>query len=121
MEVKVYKENKQSQEDYNAAKIYICHDLPHICIDSDIIYNVYILLDSCIRAQGSRKEHFSVENFTLHTIVRRQIHAGVKCLQNKYNNVTTEKSHDIDSHTLKNPSCEICSLTSALMFFITCY
>ncbi len=69
-----------------------------IYFDSDV-YNVYVLLDSCIRAQGNRKEDFCAENYSLHTMVRGQMHAGVKCLQNIINNVTIEKQIMILLHT----------------------
>ncbi len=36
MEVKAYKKNKQLQENYNAPKIYLCHDFPHLNFDSDV-------------------------------------------------------------------------------------
>ncbi len=67
------------------------------------------------------KEDFCVEHYPLYTMVRGQIHNGVKCLQNTINNVTTEKSHNLVAHTLTNISCEFFSLTSIFVFLITSY
>ena len=66
--------------------------------DSDV-YKVHVRLGSFIKAQGSSKQDFCVENCPLHTMVRSQVHAEVKCLQNIFNNVTAEKSHDLVTHT----------------------
>ena len=62
--------------------------------DSDGQKVVYILLYSFIRVQGSSTQDFCVENCPLRTMVRGQIYAAVKCLQNKINNATAEKNLD---------------------------
>ena len=58
-----------------------------------VVYNImYVLLDSFIRAQGSCKQDFFVENCPLHTMIKGQIYAGVKCLQNIINNIFAMKT-----------------------------
>ena len=48
-------------------------------------------------------QDFCVDNCPLHTMVRGQIHAGVKCLKYMINNVTDDKKiYDHIAHTLKN-------------------